>query len=127
MVRRIDLSRLQLQFIGLAKEYMARNKMSQHDMAVCVRLTDTEVSGLLSGKRKLTGSCLTRFVMGGVIMANQLQRGNVVDQREEEFWGIMDALISDAESLTLMKRITELGGDPKVALRNYLEIIKSVK
>ena len=106
---------------------MSQNKMTQRQIAARLHLTDSEVSDLLTGRRKLTGSYLMRFIVGGVEVGNQINRGLIAESTESEFWQMLDGLVHNQEAIGLMKQIVSMGGDPVVALKNYLQILESVR
>ena len=104
MKKRIDVSRLQGQFVKVVKQYMSKHDLTQQELADRIGMERTHINALLNGKRKLSTYYIWLFIRGGVLKASDIDDGNPESKGEEEFW----QTAKEAENTSTLRRIVQL-------------------
>ncbi len=120
MKKRIDISRLQDQFVKLVKQYMSRNGMTQQELADKVGMERSHINALLNGKRKLSTYYAWGFIRGGILKASDLYDGKEASKDEEDFWKTAKEA-ENTGTLRMIAQLREQGVDVDTLLQALLK------
>lgn len=107
MFKRIDLTRLQPRFIDLIHTYMDENNLNQKEVAAAVNMKASVLSNILLSKRNLSANYLLNFIIGGIVMARDINDGKAVDVREKIFWN----LCGTAQRNSILEKMAFIEGE----------------
>jgi hypothetical protein len=123
-MRRVDLSRLQDDFVRIVQRYIDKHGMERQKLAKKIRLHPVEISNLMmvnsetgAYRRKLTANYLMPFIQGGVIRVADIDDGNPKNKSEVEMWSM-------ARIFERTMELKNLGANPEAIMELAISAIK---
>ena len=125
-MKSINLFRLQRHYITLVNAFIAKEGLSQKELARKIGQNESIFCDLLNNKRALSALYLIPALNGGVMNVDEIYDGNAVDDKEIKFWA-RQKLLENVELVNQATKITELGGNPVEILKLHITLLKSKK
>lgn len=125
-MKSINLFRLQRHYITLVNAFIAKEGLSQKELARKIGQNESIFCDLLNNKRALSALYLIPALNGGVMNVDEIYDGSAVDDKEKKFWA-RQKLLENVELVNQATKITELGGDPVEILKLHITLLKSKK